>query len=187
MKVRQSSLLKISLAVLLAPVVGFMSLGVALSFHADPPVTGGVVAVLGGGGPERLSLGYEMARSSGVPYLLLIHPEPSAVKKIKEQSGVDRLEVFTDDRSLNSWDEAVRTRAWMKVHGVKRVLVVSDPPHMLRLGYAWSRVLSGSGLEFSLVSTRPTWWSAWRWWGNGESRRFVGNEVVKLAYYLWHY
>ena len=83
--------------------------------------------------------------------------------------------------------EPLLRRAWMEARGVKRVLVVSDPPHMLRLSYAWSRVFAGSGLSFSLVSSRPPWWSAWRWWANEYSRHFVGNEVLKLAYYVWHY
>lgn len=173
---------------LLALVLGFFALGPILSFPAGPPVTAELVVVLGGGGgPARFAMGLELAGSGIAPKLLLIHPEPDQLKMAKEAPGLDRVSVFSDDFSVNSWDEAVSTRAWMEARGVKRVLVVSDPPHMLRLSYAWSRVFAGSGLSFSLVSSRPPWWSAWRWWANENSRHFVGNEVLKLAYYIWHY
>ncbi len=105
----------------------------------------------------------------------------------RDTLGVDGATVFTDERPISSWDEAVYSRAWMEMKGVKQVLVVSDPPHMLRLWYTWSRVFDGSELHYSLVPTNPAWWSTWRWWANDESRRFVGSEVLKLAYYGWHY
>lgn len=146
-----------------------------------------MVVVLGGGGPERFATGLQMIQSGKGTDLLLIHPLASQIRAAKEAAGADRMAVFTDVLSHSSWDEAIRTRAWMSEHGVTRVAVVSDPPHLLRLAYIWSRVFAGTSLSYSLVATQPAWWSAWCWWANRESRLFVGNEVLKLAYYVWHY
>ncbi len=66
-------------------------------------------------------------------------------------------------------------------------MVVSDPPHMLRLRYTWGSVLRGTGLAYTLVATSPPWWPGWRWWRTTESASFVGNEVLKLGYYVVRY
>ena len=145
------------------------------------------MVVLGGGGPERFATGLELAKSRNTQSLLLIHPALGQVKMARATLGVDGAAVFTEERSISSLDEAVYSRAWMETKGVKQVLVVSDPPHMLRLWYTWSRVFSGSELRFSLVPTHPAWWSTWRWWANDKSRFFVGSEALKLVYYVWHY
>ncbi|WP_313950200.1 YdcF family protein [Accumulibacter sp.] len=165
----------------------FFSLGTILSLRAGSAESTELVVVLGGGGTERFATGLQMIQLGKANELLLIHPLASQIRVAKEAAGADRVGVFTDVLSHSSWDEAIRTRAWMSEHGVTRVAVVSDPPHMLRLAYTWSRVFAGTSLSYSLVATQPAWWSAWRWWANRESRQFVGSELVKLAYYVWHY
>ena len=66
-------------------------------------------------------------------------------------------------------------------------MVVSDPPHMRRLQWVWSRVFKGSGIEVLLVAGTPVWWDAGRWWANEPSAKFVVNEYIKIAYYLVKY
>ena len=66
-------------------------------------------------------------------------------------------------------------------------VVVSDPPHMLRLRYTWGSVLRGTGMDYTLVATAPPWWPGWRWWRNPGASDFVGNEVLKLGYYVLRY
>ncbi|WP_291992942.1 YdcF family protein [Candidatus Accumulibacter sp. ACC003] len=172
---------------LAAFLVCFFSLGTILSLRAGSAQPTELVVVLGGGGPERFATGLQLIQSGSANKLLLINRLTSEINTAKDAVGLDEFTLSTDVLSRNSWEEAIRTRAWMSEHGVTRVAVVSDPPHMLRLAYTWSRVFAGTSLSYSLVATQPAWWSAWRWWANRESRRFVGSEVLKLAYYVWHY
>jgi hypothetical protein len=86
-----------------------------------------------------------------------------------------------------SWGEAKTTRDRMRANGWRSALVVSDPPHLLRLKYAWSSHFAWTGLSYTLIATQPPWWSAWRWWANQSSSNFVGAEVLKLGYYLVRY
>lgn len=172
---------------LAAFLVCLFSLGAIVSFHGSSAGPTELVVVLGGGGPDRFATGLSLVQRGKAADFLLIHPLPSEVEAAKSLAGPERVAVFTDFLSHNSWDEAVRTRAWMSAHGVTRVVVVSDPPHMLRLAYTWSRVFAGTDLSYSLVATQPPWWSAWRWWANSQSRQYVGREILKLGYYVWHY
>ena len=75
----------------------------------------------------------------------------------------------------------------MQAKGWRTVLVVSDPPHLLRLQYAWFSSFLGSGLAYTLIASNPPWWQPWRWWQNPVSVEFVESEVLKLGYYLLHY
>ena len=57
-------------------------------------------------------------------------------------------------------------RRWMEANGVRHVLVVSDPQHMLRVSYSWWSVFRGSGLRYTFVAAPTPDWSAWHWWEN---------------------
>jgi uncharacterized SAM-binding protein YcdF (DUF218 family) len=97
--------------------------------------------------------------------------------------GVPRAALLFDEASTSSWDEAVNTLALMKHHGWKRVLIVSDPPHMRRLSWVWARLATSAGVQCRLVTSDPRWWNPARWWANKDSGVFVVTELIKLAYY----
>ena len=85
--------------------------------------------------------------------------------------------------STNSWEEAVNTLRLMRERNWERVLVVSDPPHLRGLDWAWGKVFEGSGKEYRLIAAPLEGWDPERWWQNDASARFVVSEVKKLAYY----
>jgi len=112
---------------------------------------------------------------------------PSDAERQDAQKTLRGRDVYFDSTPRNTWQEAQTVRFWMQVNGWQSVLVVSDPPHLLRVGYAFASNLRGTGLTYALVATNPPWWSAWRWWQNPQSRGFVVSEVLKLVYYLGRY
>jgi len=79
------------------------------------------------------------------------------------------------------------TRNRMEAAGLRSVIVVSDPPHMLRLKYTWGSIFRGTNLEYVLVATAPQWWSDSRWWQDERAANFVRSETVKLGYYVAKY
>lgn len=169
---------------LLVPgLLGYLTAGALLSFPAELPRSADVVVVLGGDDAGvRYIRGCELILAGHSKRLLLINRGASERKDALER--LRGVEVRTDDLPINSWQEAQAVRAWMQAYGWRSVLVVSDPPHMLRLRYTWSSVFRGSDLSYFLIATDPPWWSAWRWWGNPLSANFVGSEVLKLGYYI---
>jgi uncharacterized SAM-binding protein YcdF (DUF218 family) len=166
--------------------LGFLTAGAALSFSAGLPHRADVVVVLGGdGGGARYPRGLELVQAGLSKQLVLI--EPSAAERKEALANVPGV-IFWDDVSPhNTWGEAHTTQARMRAKGWKSVLVVSDPPHMLRMRYAWGSAFRGSDLSYTLVATNPPWWSTWRWWTHPRATQFVKSEVLKLGYYLVHY
>jgi hypothetical protein len=88
-----------------------------------------------------------------------------------------------DDRSRNSYEEADNTAKLMTEQQWKSALVVSDPPHLRRLEMIWDRVAAQYGIEYRLIASEPKGWDAARWWRDKVWAKFVGMELVKLAYY----
>ena len=189
-----SRLLKIKLVLLLflaLTLLGFLSLGHLLSFPADRPQIADAVVVLGGDNDgsgrlgQRYKLGLAMLQASKSQSLVLIAPSDAERKDAEAQvSGVHFWYGLQFD---GSWKEALTTRDRMKAMGWRSVLVVSDPPHMLRLRYVWESNFNNTGLKYTLIATEPAWWSHWLWWRNPEAFNFVRDEVLKLGYYIFRY
>lgn len=170
--------------------LGFFASGATLSAPASMPRLADAVVVLGGDGGagglgERYLRGRDLVLSGYSKRLILLNAgsatRDDALHKVP---GV----VFMGGVAVrNSWDEAVAIRDRMRAEGLRSVIVVSDPPHMLRLRYTWGSVLRGTGLDYTLVSTTPPWWPGWRWWRNQQAASFVENEVLKLGGYVLKY
>ena len=166
--------------------------GWLLALPAGAATAANAVVVLGGGGDSgRFLRGRSLVADGWSSRLVLIHPtkqEFAEAKSLLSDSGLRPPSLLVDDRpAANTWQEAMSARRLMKEQGWSRVLVVSDPPHMLRVHYAWSSVFAGTGLTFTLIRTQPSWWSDWCWWRNPLATLFVKEEVLKLAYYVARY
>ena len=150
----------------------------------DIPCTDYDVVVLGGGA-DRYPRGRDLVLAGYSKRLLVIGAN--------EQERKDQLarppfaELLFDNTPRNSWEEARAVRAHMQAKGWHTALVVSDPPHLLRVAYAWSSALRGTDLSYTLVSSDPPWWPGWRWWRHPSASSFVGDEVLKLGFYLLRY
>lgn len=165
--------------------VGFFSVGAILAFPATSPQRADAVVVLGGGDGARYARAGELVLAGFAHRLVLIEPGPAELADA--QNRFPNTMVWNDVLPGNSWGEAKATRARMQAKGWKTVLVVTDPPHMLRVRYAWASNFWGSDLRYGLVASNPPWWSAWRWWKNPQSAQFVKEEVLKLGYYVLRY
>lgn len=175
---------------------GFLCAGHFLTAPAQAAVKADLLAALGGDNGARADKVLEMYRSGYAPRVLLTGPDTfskarSAYLNIRArylvEQGVAEKALLVDGKSANSWQEAVNTLALMRQMKLRRVLVVSDPPHMRRLSWVWGRVFEGSGKEFVLVASDMDDWDAARWWRTSAGAQFVFGEYIKLAYYLVQY
>ena len=188
---------KIAMTVLVAllclpelALLGFFTSGALLSAPAGEPSHVDAVVVLGGdGGAGGLGVRYlrgrDLVLAGFSKRLIVMNPGDTARQDaLVKVPGVEFVGALV---AHNSWEEAIAVRERMKAEGLRSVMVVSDPPHMLRLRYTWGSILRGTGLSYTLVATTPPWWPGWRWWRNPEASGFVGNEVLKLGYYVVRY
>ena len=170
--------------------LGFFGTGALLSAPAGEPRTADAVVVLGGdwaasGVTNRYARGRDLVLAGYSRRLILLYPGAAEIKDARAK--VPGVVILDSTPEIGSWGEALAVRERMQAKGLRSVMVVSDPPHMLRLRYTWGSVLRGTGMDYSLVATNPPWWPGWRWWRNEEASGFVGNEVLKLGYYVVRY
>jgi uncharacterized SAM-binding protein YcdF (DUF218 family) len=157
------------------------------------PGSADLIVTLGGDVGGRAQRAIELYQQGVAPRVMLAGPEtadPAVLPHILEwraammrAAGLPADAILLGLPARNSWEEATATLAQMERDGWRRVVVVSDPPHLRRLDLAWSAVFAGSGREFVLVPAQAPWWHAMHWWQDERSAAFGINEAIKLAYY----
>ena len=173
----------------------FLSLGFIVSQHAGNPEKSDVIIVLGGDNGLRVSKGAELYKAGYAPHVILTgiderfyNPShPNWRERRMMASGIPKNAIKVDAKSTTTWEEAENTSDTMEEKGWKSVIVVSDPPHLLRLQQTWSKAFEGSSKKFILVPTNPIWWNPLFWWNNEKSYQFVMNEIKKNVFYAMVY
>jgi len=163
----------------------WLSLGAIMELPASEPVAADAVVVLGEDPGHRYLRGKELLQAGYADTLVLILPLPHVLQDAT--SRLPGVKIHIDRTADSTWSEAQIMRRWMEANGIRHVLVVSDPQHMLRVKYSWWSVFRGSGLRFTLVAAPQASWSAWHWWDNEAIAINVGMELLKLAYYVGRY
>ncbi|MCM2327031.1 MAG: YdcF family protein [Lysobacter sp.] len=173
----------------------FMGAATFLASPARAAVRADAAFVLGGDSGERVVRAAALHRDGLAGVFVLTGAEDMADEVLPAylywraavlvRAGVPETAVLMDSASSNSGEEAAFGLRLAKSRGWKRVLVVSDPPHMRRLVLLWGRAFAGSGVEVVLVASRPRWWEPDRWWASRRSAQFVIMEYIKLAYTLF--
>lgn len=177
---------------------GVLNLGHWLSAPGTAPSQGDIIVVLGGsGGSERVQSALQLYREGHAKRILLTGLDSGLGQrsnhylhwesKLLLDGGVPFEALLFDDQSRNSYDEANNTALLMKNHQWKTALVVSDPPHLRRLVMVWGPACVRQGLEYRLIGTEPPTWHASGWWRDKVWAKFVGKELLKLAYYAIAY
>ncbi|NEX11865.1 MAG: YdcF family protein [Prosthecochloris sp.] len=173
----------------------FLGLGYIVSWPAASPEKADVIIVLGGDDGLRVSKGAELYHAGFADDLLLTgldsryyRPGKLNWRERKLISlGIPGEAIHVDIISTSTWEEAANTLSAMNKNGWQRALVISDPPHMLRLQHTWTNVFTGSSKRFVLIATEPEWWHPLLWWNNETSSRFVLSEIKKNLYYAVMY
>jgi hypothetical protein len=169
----------------------YLGLGFLVSLYASKPVKADVIVVLGGDNGLRVQKGAELFKSGYAKNILLTgidgrHYQPNHPNWRERKLiglGVPKKAINVDTWSETTWEEAESAAETMEKKGWKNAIVVSDPPHFLRLHQTWSKAFSGSSKRFVLVPTHPSWWHPLLWWQNKTSYRFVISEVKKNLFY----
>lgn len=187
--------LKKNLTVLLTAsilgVIVFCSLGYLVSYHAGKPEKADVIIILGGDDGRRIELGWKLYQDgyarhvvvTGIDSRYYRPSKPDWRERRLMEHGVPEKAITVDTSSASTWDEALNSVEMMEEKGWKHALVVSDPPHMLRLHFTWKRAVHHSSRSFVFVPTEPEWWHPFFWWSNKTSYRYVVNEIRKNVYY----
>jgi uncharacterized SAM-binding protein YcdF (DUF218 family) len=187
--------LVVLLSVCFAAAALLFSTGFLVSLYAGNPEKTDVIVVLGGDNGLRVRKGAELYNAGYASHIILTgiderfyHPShPNWRERRMMALGVPKNAIRVDTQSMTTWEEAENTAETMEKKGWKSAIVVSDPPHMLRLNQTWKSAFEGTTKTFVLVSTEPDWWNPWLWWNNKKSYQFVINEIKKNIFYSLMY
>jgi uncharacterized SAM-binding protein YcdF (DUF218 family) len=178
-------------SIIITAVFLFAGLGFIVSYFAGKPEKSDVIVVLGGDNGLRIRKGAELYKAGYADYILLTGIDeqfyrpghPNWREKLIVSLGVPKKAVKVDTKSKTSWEEALNASETMNREDWQKALVVSDPPHMLRLHQTWKKAFDGTSRTFILVSTNPPWWDPVCWWKEKKSFQFVINEMKKNMFY----
>lgn len=173
--------------------LGVLNVGHWLSAPRSAATQGDLIVALGGGGIERIQIALKLYEEGHARRILITGLDRvSGQNESRYQDwqsqfllnrGVPSEALLFDHESANSYEEANRTAELMRIKRWKTSLVISDPPHLRRLNMVWGPACTRHGLECRLIPTEPATWNPARWWGEGPWAKFVGMELLKLAYY----
>ncbi len=111
-------------------------------------------------------------------------------KELAMAQGVPEYAVAIDETGVTStYAEAIRLKELIAQSPtpIQSVIVVSDPYHMRRARWIYRHVL-GNDVQVQMAPV-PFEQTPYRreWWTDDESRRYVRDEYLKMAYYLARY
>ncbi|MDA8239921.1 MAG: YdcF family protein [Nitrospiraceae bacterium] len=166
----------------------YRNAGRLMALASCAPGRADAVVVLGGDPDGRSVTGADLVRRGYASAALIISGRPGGkAEALFLAAGAKAHDIHFDGRPHNSYEEAEVGLEAMRKYGWKRVLVVSDPPHMLRVSWVWHHVLSGTGLEVIPVARTDWEWHPDHWRQDRKTREYVTLEYKKLGYYLLVY
>jgi len=103
--------------------------------------------------------------------------------KNKEFTHIDKSII------LNTMEEVLFIKKYMLYHNYKSVMFVSHPQHSRRIKVFAEYIANykESGLDLSIVSCDPIWWSKKTYYLNKTALKVTIYEIVKLFYNLIKY
>lgn len=157
----------------------------------DKPHRADVAIVLGGGGGSRLRTGLDLYDRGMVDALVLVDTKASAWDNMLARmcpdckAGGKPMAILTG--STSTLTDAVLVREYCLEHGIKQILVVTDPYHTRRASIIFNRRLADTSIGVMTVSSGdysnrlpPTE----QWWHDEPTLRMVWAEVGKIGAFI---
>ncbi len=185
-----SMLLVITLAVILIPVVIYLSLVAvgAILIVADPIVPVDAVVVLSGDSGDRLAMAADMLQREYVYNLVITNTDRHVNHRLAREAedlGFDRDRIYITDLTVDSTlDEAQAVLQLAQDQGWSSFMVVTDPYHSFRTRFIFRRELRGSGVSISVRPVVGHWFRSTTWFYHREGWQVVIMEIAKLFNYL---
>jgi len=164
-----------------------------------------VVVVLGGD-PERVEQGIELYKAGFSPNLIFVGDKlifygmnnsampiinttwPKYLKGYAIDSGVtsDAI-ILSETTSTSTYEDTIHSREIILERGFKSAIIVSDPYHMRRVRWTFSKVFKNDDISLSYKTTEDHWFKENKWWTSENTVLAINNEYIKLVYYRLKY
>ena len=120
------------------------------------------------------------------------HTNPSYAERAADELmrlgvGAEHIRIVPGVVSGGTHVEATRLRGYASSEHLKSVLIVTSPYHARRARWTIRRAFGGSGIEVGMAVTDHPALESCLWWMFPSGWNAVGQEYVKLGYYLVRY
>jgi len=181
-----------TLAIILTTlVVGFVLL-VGVGFYLSPQdnvdKADVVVVVSGGQTTSRAEKGIDLYKQGYAPKIIFsgasLDDGPSNAFAMRDQalaSGVPASNIYIDEKSQNTYENAVNSKAILQSLAASKIILVTSPYHQRRANQTFESVL-GKDYQLIGVSAFDDRWSKSQWWRRGFPLFISVSETWKLIY-----
>ncbi len=178
-------------------IVPFIMIGAGYFLVVRDPITSSsVVAVLSGGGIERMDHASDLILRDYAKRLIITETgtvDPltnTRVSRIMEdqaaQRGVRKVFIYvTDGEAKSTRDEAIAIKTLALEKDWKKLIIVTDSFHSRRTKIIFLDIFRGSGIRISVnpVDAEGYWYHPATWWMDSQSREATIYEYIALISY----
>ncbi|MSR68377.1 YdcF family protein [Candidatus Saccharibacteria bacterium] len=181
-------LVAIILAILLVGFILLIGVGFYLSPQDNPDKADAIVVVSGGQTTSRAEKGIDLYKQGYAPNIIFsgasLDDGPSNAFAMRDQalaSGIPAKDIYIDEKSQNTYENAVNSKAILQSLTATKVILVTSPYHQRRANQTFESVL-GKGYQVLGVSAFDDRWSKSQWWRRGFPLFISASETWKLIY-----
>lgn len=185
---------KLSLFLATAIVVA-VALIVGVGFYLSPQdklaVSDAIVVVSGGETNQRVAEGVKLYKASWAKTLIMSgasrdakDSNAAAMKRTAINSGVPKEAIITEDKSMNTFENATYVREIIEQNKFNQLILVTSPYHQRRAALVFSKALKGLPVKIINHSSIDSAWRKNGWWLDPWARALTLSEVQKVIYTL---
>ncbi len=166
--------------------ISLLNIGKFLDISEQPKKADIIVSVGGDRTGYRIKKAYSLyAKNYSKSNKILINPKYDfhAFEYLTEKN-ISRKNIVSIDNAPNTMSEIRFTKRYMLENGFKRVIIVSDPPHLRRIRLLADGIAGykSSGIECIVVGSSPPWWNKREYYKNGFALAFAISEMIKIPF-----
>ncbi len=176
------------MVILLVGFILLIGVGFYLSPQDNPDKANAIVVVSGGQTTSRAEKGIELYKQGYAPNIIFsgaaLDDGPSNAFAMRDQalaSGVPASNIYIDEKSQNTYENAVNTKAILQSLAASKIILVTSPYHQRRANQTFKSAL-GKGYQVLGVSAFDDRWSKSQWWRRGFPLFISASETWKLIY-----
>jgi uncharacterized SAM-binding protein YcdF (DUF218 family) len=149
-----------------------------------------IVVVSGGDTQARTGFGIELFKRGWADYLVLSGaaldtsgPSNAAAMKLQAQgAGVPEESILIDEESMNTQENAEKTKSIIQDRNVHDVILVTSGYHQRRASLEFNKIADGNTVR-NAPAVDSDW--DWYWWATPRGWWLAGSELVKIiAFYI---
>ncbi len=176
------------LALLLLCTFIFFNLGKWIDV-TEKPVKSDIIVCLGGGTIDRVKKSIELLEDGYASRQLFLLVGESWYNQDYIAKHHPGISMVIDEAPKDTREEVLFIKQYMKDHGYKSALIVTDPPHSGRVQLLIS-LLSVDGDEmmtFRMIHSGVEWWDKMYYYENEQAGNFVKSEIIRIIYRYFSY